>query len=72
MFNFIDKMYGRSPKWRKVRAEHIENNSYFSLVLEAYYNAAFAGRLYITEKSLRPMMWRKPFILIGTSATPRP
>lgn len=50
-------------------AEHIENNSYFSLVLEAYYNAAFAGRLYITEKSLRPMMWRKPFILIGQPHT---
>ena len=26
MFSFLDKMYGRSPKWRKVRAEHIKNN----------------------------------------------
>jgi hypothetical protein len=50
-------------------AEHIENNSYFSLVLEAYYNAAFAGRILVTEKSLRPMMWRKPFILIGQPHT---
>lgn len=49
--------------------ESIENNSYFSLVLEAYYNACFIGRLYITEKSLRPMMWRKPFILIGQPHT---
>ncbi len=23
---FLDKIYGRSPKWRKVRAEHIKNN----------------------------------------------
>ena len=23
---FLDKIYGRSPKWRKVRAEHIEKN----------------------------------------------
>ena len=26
MFGLFDKMYGRSPKWRKVRAEHIKNN----------------------------------------------
>lgn len=26
MLSFIDKIYGRSPKWRKVRAEHIEKN----------------------------------------------
>ena len=26
MFGFIDRMYGRSPKWRSVRNEHIENN----------------------------------------------
>ena len=26
MFSVIDKFYGRSPKWRKVRAEHIKNN----------------------------------------------
>lgn len=28
MFGLIDKLYGRSPKWRKVRAEHIKNNPY--------------------------------------------
>jgi len=49
--------------------EHIENNSYFSLVLEAYYNAAFAGKILVTEKSLRPMRYRKPFILIGQPYT---
>jgi len=26
MFSFIDKIYGRSPKWRSVRNEHIKNN----------------------------------------------
>lgn len=26
MFNFADKFYGRSPKWRKVRGEHIKRN----------------------------------------------
>jgi len=26
MFSFLDKMYGRSPKWRKVRAEHIKKH----------------------------------------------
>jgi 5-methylcytosine-specific restriction protein A len=26
MFGLFDKIYGRSPKWRKVRAEHIKNN----------------------------------------------
>ena len=26
MFGLFDKVYGRSPKWRKVRAEHIKNN----------------------------------------------
>lgn len=26
MFGLFDKMYGRSPKWRKVRAEHIKNH----------------------------------------------
>ena len=26
MFGFIDKLYGRSSQWRKVRAEHIANN----------------------------------------------
>lgn len=26
MFGFIDRFYGRSPKWRKVRAEHIKKN----------------------------------------------
>lgn len=26
MFSFLDKMYGRSPKWRKVRAEHIKQH----------------------------------------------
>lgn len=25
MFGLFDKVYGRSPKWRKVRAEHIKN-----------------------------------------------
>jgi len=50
-------------------AEHIENNSYFSLVLEAYYKAAFAGRILVTEKSIRPMRYRKPFILIGQPYT---
>lgn len=49
--------------------ESIENNSYFSLVLEAYYNAHFVGRLFITEKSLRPMWWKKPFIVIGQPHT---
>ena len=28
MFGLFDKMYGRSPKWRSVRAEHIKNNPY--------------------------------------------
>jgi len=50
-------------------AEQIENNSYFSLVLEAYYNAAFAGRILVTEKSIRPMRYRKPFMLIGQPYT---
>ena len=49
--------------------EPIENNSYFSLVLEAYYNARFAGRLLVTEKSIRPMRWKKPFILVGQPHT---
>ena len=26
MFGLFDKVYGRSPKWRKVRAEHIKNH----------------------------------------------
>ena len=26
MYNLIDKFYGRSPSWRKVRAEHIKQN----------------------------------------------
>ncbi len=26
MFGLIDKLYGRSSQWRKVRAEHIKNN----------------------------------------------
>lgn len=26
MYNLIDRFYGRSPKWRKVRAEHIKQN----------------------------------------------
>ncbi len=49
--------------------EKIENNSYFSLVLEAYYNARFASRIWVTEKSLRPMRWKKPFILVGQPHT---
>ena len=49
--------------------ESIENNSYFSLVLEAYYYTYIVGKLYITEKSLRPMMWKKPFILVGQTYT---
>ena len=26
MFSFIDRMYGRSPKWRSVRNQHVEDN----------------------------------------------
>lgn len=26
MYNLIDRFYGRSPSWRKVRAEHIKQN----------------------------------------------
>tara|TARA_A100000164_G_C21941439_1_gene790938 strand:+ start:1508 stop:2701 length:1194 start_codon:yes stop_codon:yes gene_type:complete len=52
-------------KETKLLNESIENNSYFSLVLEAYYKSFFAGKLYITEKSLRPMRWKKPFIVVG-------
>ena len=26
MFGLFDRMYGRSPKWRSVRAEHIKNH----------------------------------------------
>jgi hypothetical protein len=26
MFSFIDKMYGRSSKWRSVRNQHVEDN----------------------------------------------
>ena len=26
MFSFIDKLYGRSSQWRKVRTEHLESN----------------------------------------------
>lgn len=47
----------------------IEKNSYFSLVLEAYFQSNFVGKLYITEKSIRPMIWKKPFIIIGQKNT---
>ena len=56
---------GIRVKETKLFSESIENNSYFSLVLEAYYKSFFAGKLYITEKSLRPMWWKKPFIVVG-------
>lgn len=26
MFGLFDKVYGRSPKWRSVRADHLKNN----------------------------------------------
>jgi len=61
----FSKLLGNRVKETKLFNESIENNSYFSLVLEAYYNSFFAGKLYITEKSLRPMWWKKPFIVVG-------
>ena len=59
------KLLDNRVKETKLFNESIENNSYFSLVLEAYYKSFFAGKLYITEKSLRPMRWKKPFIVGG-------
>ena len=56
---------GIRVKETKLFSESIENNSYFSLVLEAYYKSKNAGKLLITEKSLRPMWWKKPFIVVG-------
>ena len=45
------------------------DDSYFSVVLEAYFDSPSLNQTYVTEKSLRPMLAKKPFIIVGQKGT---
>ena len=45
------------------------DDSYFSVVLEAYFENPSLKQTYVTEKSLRPMLAKKPFIVVGQKGT---
>ena len=47
------------------------NDSCFSIVLEAYFENPSLKQTYVTEKSLRPILGKRPFIVVGQKRTLR-
>tara|TARA_Y100000361_G_C11154358_1_gene343146 strand:+ start:176 stop:1378 length:1203 start_codon:yes stop_codon:yes gene_type:complete len=47
------------------------NDSYFSIVLEAYFENPSLKQTYVTEKSFRPIFSKRPFIIVGQKGTLR-
>ena len=60
-----DKKLIKSEIYHSSQMVKLINDSYFSIVLEAYFENPSLKQTYVTEKSFRPIFSKRPFIIVG-------